>query len=439
MTETILRGRVLRFLREPEGIDDAASYAYDEDGAILVRDGLVAAVGPAADVAAAGGPRRAGHRPPPAPADAGLHRHPHPHAAGAGHRLLGRAAPRLAEHLHLPRRGEVRRPRPRRAHRRRLPRRAPRATAPPPPSPTARSHPASADAFFAAAAGPQPAHDRRQGDDGPQRPRRRHATPPQSSYDDSKALIARWHGQGPRRSTPSPRASPSPRLPAQMEMARALVGRAPRPARADPPLGEPRRDRLHRSRSTRRPATISTSTRRYGLLGPKQPLRPLPSTCSDRETRRDGRNRLGRGLLPDLQPLPRQRPLRRRRPPPSSGVRRAIATDVGGGTSYSMLRTLDEGYKVLALARPEARPAAAPSAGSPAATPEALGARRPHRHPRPRRRGRHRRARQPPPPRPWRCAPRPSSTLAEELFLLETLGDDRAIAATYVMGERWRA
>ena len=44
----ILRGRVLRFLSEPQGIDDAASYAYDEDGAILVRDGLVAAVGPAA-------------------------------------------------------------------------------------------------------------------------------------------------------------------------------------------------------------------------------------------------------------------------------------------------------------------------------------------------------------------------------------------------------
>ena len=30
-------------------------------------------------------------------------------------------------------------------------------------------------------------------------------------------------------------------------------------------------------------------------------------------------------------------------------MRRAIATDVGGGTNYSMLRTLDEGYKVLAL------------------------------------------------------------------------------------------
>ena len=50
MTETILRGRVLRFLREPEGIDDAASYAYAEDGAILIRDGRVAAVGDAAAI-----------------------------------------------------------------------------------------------------------------------------------------------------------------------------------------------------------------------------------------------------------------------------------------------------------------------------------------------------------------------------------------------------
>ena len=52
MPEKILRGRLLRFLTEPAGIDDAASYAYDEDGAILVRDGLVAAVGPAAEVLA---------------------------------------------------------------------------------------------------------------------------------------------------------------------------------------------------------------------------------------------------------------------------------------------------------------------------------------------------------------------------------------------------
>ena len=38
----------------------------------------------------------------------------------------------------------------------------------------------------------------------------------------------------------------------------------------------------------------------------------------------------------------------------SAGIRTAIATDVGGGTSYSMLRTLDEGYKVLQFAAPNA-------------------------------------------------------------------------------------
>ena len=50
MPDKILRGRVLRFLREPEGIDDAASYAYDEDGAVMIRDGRVAAVGDAAAI-----------------------------------------------------------------------------------------------------------------------------------------------------------------------------------------------------------------------------------------------------------------------------------------------------------------------------------------------------------------------------------------------------
>ena len=34
-----------------------------------------------------------------------------------------------------------------------------------------------------------------------------------------------------------------------------------------------------------------------------------------------------------------------------AGVRVALATDVGGGTSYSMLRTAAEGYKVLQLNR----------------------------------------------------------------------------------------
>ena len=117
------------------------------------------------------------------------------------------------------------------------------------------------------------------------------------------------------------------------------------------------------------------------------------------------------------------------------GVRRAIATDVGGGTNYSMLRTLDEGYKVLALRGQKLDPlrafwwitrgnaealgladrigTLAPGSEADvvvldsAATP-AMALRR-----------------------------ETVETLAEELFLLETLGDDRAIAATYVAGERW--
>jgi guanine deaminase len=50
MTTRLLRGRVLRFVDEPQGIDDHAAYRYDEDGAILVRAGKVAAIGSAAEV-----------------------------------------------------------------------------------------------------------------------------------------------------------------------------------------------------------------------------------------------------------------------------------------------------------------------------------------------------------------------------------------------------
>ena len=46
----------------------------------------------------------------------------------------------------------------------------------------------------------------------------------------------------------------------------------------------------------------------------------------------------------------------------------------------------------------------------------------------------------PAPPRRWRTGWRRSrGDLAEELFVLMTLGDDRAVRATYVMGERLHA
>jgi guanine deaminase len=118
----------------------------------------------------------------------------------------------------------------------------------------------------------------------------------------------------------------------------------------------------------------------------------------------------------------------------SYGVRVGIGTDVGGGTSFSMLRTLDESYKVLQLAGQQLSPlrafylATLGGAASlylddvignfapgkeadfvvldPAATP--LMARRMAQ----------------------------TTTLAERLFVLMVLGDDRAVFATHIMGER---
>ena len=118
----------------------------------------------------------------------------------------------------------------------------------------------------------------------------------------------------------------------------------------------------------------------------------------------------------------------------AAGVRVGMGTDVGGGTSFSMLQTLNEAYKVLQLKGQRLSPERAfylatlggarslyldDRIGSfrpgreadfvvldPAATP--LLARR----------------------------SATARTLAERLFVLMLLGDDRAVAATHVLGER---
>src|ERR1700676_5510420 len=46
---TAVRGRLLTFLREPAGRGDTQSYRYIEDGIVLVEDGRIAAIGPAAE------------------------------------------------------------------------------------------------------------------------------------------------------------------------------------------------------------------------------------------------------------------------------------------------------------------------------------------------------------------------------------------------------
>ena len=68
MTDLLLRGRTLSFLRWPDNADDHAAYAYEEDGGLLVRDGKIVAAGAYAEVAAQAGEGVATDRPPAASA-----------------------------------------------------------------------------------------------------------------------------------------------------------------------------------------------------------------------------------------------------------------------------------------------------------------------------------------------------------------------------------
>ena len=116
------------------------------------------------------------------------------------------------------------------------------------------------------------------------------------------------------------------------------------------------------------------------------------------------------------------------------GVRTAIATDVGGGTSFSMLRTLDEAYKIQQLENYSLNPLAS-YFWSTIGNAECLGLQNQigsikagsyadlivlnsestslMRH------------------RMEKCR-----TIEEELFILQTLGDDRAIDAVFISGKK---
>lgn len=116
----------------------------------------------------------------------------------------------------------------------------------------------------------------------------------------------------------------------------------------------------------------------------------------------------------------------------ASNVRVAVATDIGGGTSYSMLRTFDEAYKVLNLQGQRYHPlrsfyqmtlgnARALSMDDKIGTLEAgteadfvvLDARATS---------------------AMALRMETVAALSEELFLLQTMGDDRAVKETYVAG-----
>ncbi|WP_101066597.1 guanine deaminase [Roseovarius salinarum] len=427
-TARLLRGRVLSFRREPEGPSDTAALAYHADGAILIDGGRIAAMGDYTGVAAqAGDVPRTDHR---------------PHLLSAGF---------IDPHIHFPqvqviaswgaqlldwlntytfpeemRFAEA-------AHARAM---APRfldlllshgtTTA----AAYCSVHPQSAEALFAEAArrdmrliAGKVMMDR----NAPEGLR----DTAQRGYDESGDLIARWHGHGRLAYAVTPRFAITS-TDAQLDAAGALLAEHP-DCYLQTHLSE-NHDEVALA------AELFPDTRDYthiyesrGLLGP----RSLLGHCLHLSAREvsalaeagakpvfcpTSNLFLGSGLFDDAG-------LRR------AGLVNAIATDVGGGTGYSMLATLAEGYKVLQLRGQTLDPLRAfhwitrgnavalgledrigtlePGSEADVVVLDARAT-----------------------PAMARRMER-VETLAEELFVLQTLGDDRAVAQVYLAGRPW--
>jgi guanine deaminase len=422
-----IRGRVLSFLRAPNGAGDAGSYRYLDDGIILVRDGKVDAVGPAAELT------------PRLPAGAPAEHFPHalimpgfidPHIHYPQTQVIASYGAQLLEWLekytfveeqkfadpqHAARNAEFF-----------LDELARNGTT------TAvaycTAHPGSAEALFAAA------HKRNVGMIAGNAVMNRNAppgllAPGPTAIADSRDLIRRWHGKGRQRYAVTPRFAITSTEEQLAELG-ALLAEFPT-VLMQTHLAENLDEIAAVKRTFPNEPSYTGVYGRFGLLGPRSLLGHCIHLGKDeiallRDTRSvavfcpTSNLFIGSGLF-DYAGLA------------AAGVRIALATDVGGGTSYSMLRTAAEAYKVMQL-RGQNLPALAAfdlmTRGNAAAlgieneigtiTPGAfadlvvLDARSTP-----------------------AMAHRMETVrdLEEELFVLMTLGDDRAVRQTYIAGE----
>ncbi len=433
MTDTLLRGRTLSFRRWPETIDDQAAYVYEEDGALLVRDGRIAAAGTYAEVAkkAGEGVKTVDHRPHlilPGFIDTHVHFPQMQVIASYGAELLD-----WLNTYTFPEEKKFRDTQ----HGRRIARlfldemvrHGTTSTVA-----YCSVHKASAEAFF------EESHARdmlniagkvmmdRNAPDGV-------LDTPQSGYDDTRALISEWHGKGRQHVAITPRFAITS-SPEQMEMAGALVKEFP-DLHMQTHLSENHAEIAYTCELYPEAKDYTDVYARYGLLG-KKSLFGHSIHLSEREADALSDSGsvavfcptsnlfLGSGLFAYQRYRRREKPLRI-----------AAATDVGGGTNYSMLRTMDEAYKVIALQGEKLNPfqsfwqitrgnAEALSLENRIGTLEegteadivvldagAIPA--------------------------MRLRMETVGTLAEELFLLQTLGDDRAVREVYVSGRPARS
>jgi guanine deaminase len=335
-----IRGRLLTFLRAPNGAGDAASYRYIEDGIVVVKDGRIDAIGPAADFASL--PLPVDHHPDalilPGFIDPHIHYPQTQVIASYGAQLLewlekytfveeqkfadpGHAA-RNAEFFldELARNGTT------------------TAVA------YCSAHPSSTEALFTES------HRRNVGMIAGTAIMNRNGPPgllepAREAISASRDLIRRWHGTGRQRYAVTPRFAITS-TGEQLAEAGTLLKEFPTVLM-----------QTHLDENLNEIATVkalfpddpsyTAVYGRFGLLGP----RSLMGHCihlDDAEVAlmRDTRSVavfcptsnlfIGSGLF-NYKRLS------------EAGVRIALATDVGGGTSYSMLRTAAEAYKVMQL------------------------------------------------------------------------------------------
>jgi len=166
-------------------------------------------------------------------------------------------------------------------------------------------------------------------------------------YRESKALLEKWHGRGRQLYAISPRFAVTSSA-AQLEAAGTLLREHP-DAYLQTHLAENREEIATVRKLFPSARSYTDVYDRAGLLGPRsifghclhladEELRRLSDTRSVAAFCPTSNLFIGSGLL-DLARLR----------DPARPVRVSLATDVGGGTSYSMLRTAAEAYKVLQL------------------------------------------------------------------------------------------
>ena len=425
MSVKILRGRVLSFLKEPQSIDDKESYTYLENGAVAIENDKIIGLGEYDEIAKTNeNAKIIDHR-------------PHlimagfidPHIHYVQMQVVASYAANLLEWLNKYTFIEEKKFADKN-HAKII------ASAffdeminvgTTTVSAFCSSHPSSVDAFFSEAQkrnmamiGGKVMMDRNCPD--------ALQDTAQIGYGESKELIKKWHGQGRLKYAVTPRFAITS-SPEQLEMAGALLGENPS-CYLQTHLSENDAEISLTAELYPKHKDYLSIYAHYGLLGKKSLFaHSIHLSENEIELMADSKSVavscptsnlfLGSGLF-DLETMQK------------AGIRSAVATDIGGGTSYSMLKTMDEFYKIQQMNGNRFNPLLAfymmtlgnacalsleneignLKVGSDAdivvlnssATPAmALRA-------------------------------KTINELSEELFLLQTMGDDRVVEQTYVAG-----